>query len=362
METNVKKRIDWIDAAKGYGILAVVLGHCFNKGNFIHNWVFSFHLPLFYMLSGYCFRPERYTAIREMAKEKGRTLLIPYIKFWVLGFFVSLMVPEWRKELHLKHILIDLYNGYPSSVHLTSTWFLISLFVCECMLFTTKKCTKFLKNDYAEYICICLFGIMGYMISVIKSIFYDSVSMGSTKDVAFSINRLPLTLDTSMTAVVFFSCGYWLKCRENDPMEKHGKALPVGLLFANIVFGLFLNERVNLHACTLGNGLFFYAAAFAGSGFVICFSKWICSKKNVICRNITVFLVFYGKNSLLMLGMQSLGIHLYVYILKGITGVEYILYETLPWEYGMAAFLLLTAVFLPIAYWINSHLNSIVKI
>lgn len=364
MQISRKSRIEWIDVAKGYGILAVVMGHCFNKGSLIHNWIFSFHMPLFYLLSGYCFNLEKYTDIKELAKSKGKSLLIPYIKFCMLGLLVSILIPEWRNGIRISHILVDLYNGYPASVNLTSTWFLISLFVCECIFFILVKGAAFFENKYIMYGGICAAGFMGYLVSVIKSVVYDPLhEMQGLNHVTFSVKRLPLTMDTCMTAIVFFACGYCLKhCGKNIEKE-NSMAVGVVLLCVNVVFGVFLNTRVNLHACTLGNGLYFYIAAFAGSGFVICFSKWICSGKNRRFFKMTAdFLKFYGRNSLLMLGMQSLGIHLYVYLINNSTGSGYILYETLSWQYGVVAFLLLLAVFLPITCWINSRLSDFIRI
>ncbi|MBR4734180.1 MAG: hypothetical protein IK081_15615 [Lachnospiraceae bacterium] len=49
---NVKKRIDYLDAAKGIAILAVIVGHFYAPG-IIGRIIHSFHLPLFFIISGY---------------------------------------------------------------------------------------------------------------------------------------------------------------------------------------------------------------------------------------------------------------------------------------------------------------------
>ena len=41
------ERIDWIDSAKGLGILLVMLGHCYMEGKFTF-WFYSFHMALFF--------------------------------------------------------------------------------------------------------------------------------------------------------------------------------------------------------------------------------------------------------------------------------------------------------------------------
>lgn len=45
-------RINWIDCIKGIGIYFVILGHIY-KCNNIGIWIYSFHMPLFFILSGY---------------------------------------------------------------------------------------------------------------------------------------------------------------------------------------------------------------------------------------------------------------------------------------------------------------------
>lgn len=58
-----KKRIVWIDIAKGIGMVLVMLGHMqipysspFNNEVYIQNvFLYSFHVPLFMFLSGLCF-------------------------------------------------------------------------------------------------------------------------------------------------------------------------------------------------------------------------------------------------------------------------------------------------------------------
>ena len=64
----MQKRILSIDAIKAFAIFCVVLGHCIQYGSgifylkdeiYFENWLFkiiySFHMPLFMLISGYLF-------------------------------------------------------------------------------------------------------------------------------------------------------------------------------------------------------------------------------------------------------------------------------------------------------------------
>jgi fucose 4-O-acetylase-like acetyltransferase len=78
--TEGAKRIEWIDIAKGIGIVLVVMGHMQIMGRFIY----SFHMPMFFMLSGMCFHPEKYPQFVPFLKRRINQLLIPLLLFNVI--------------------------------------------------------------------------------------------------------------------------------------------------------------------------------------------------------------------------------------------------------------------------------------
>lgn len=50
-------RLDWVDVARGIGIIAVVTGHVWTRGP-VRDAMYSFHMPLFFLLSGLLSRPQ----------------------------------------------------------------------------------------------------------------------------------------------------------------------------------------------------------------------------------------------------------------------------------------------------------------
>lgn len=48
-QLSKKKRVEWIDLAKGIGILLVIIGHSKIYGG-LKIFIFSFHMPLFFVL------------------------------------------------------------------------------------------------------------------------------------------------------------------------------------------------------------------------------------------------------------------------------------------------------------------------
>ena len=75
----MKNRIAYIDIAKGLGICVIVLAHNDLAGYHptLHKFIYAFHIPLFFFLSGMFFRPER--TFRETFTRRFNTLMKPYL-------------------------------------------------------------------------------------------------------------------------------------------------------------------------------------------------------------------------------------------------------------------------------------------
>lgn len=49
---NLKRRIEWVDVVKGMAVPLIIIGHTSQSAAFI-TYIYSFHMPLFFLLSGY---------------------------------------------------------------------------------------------------------------------------------------------------------------------------------------------------------------------------------------------------------------------------------------------------------------------
>ena len=78
------KRNYAIDVARGISIFFVVLGHLVVGGTKTFNWIFSFHMPIFFLLSGMCFNFEKYNSFIDFLKEKFKKRIIPYFAFIII--------------------------------------------------------------------------------------------------------------------------------------------------------------------------------------------------------------------------------------------------------------------------------------
>lgn len=91
-----------IDIAKGLLILCVVIGHGI-QNECISDFVYSFHMPVFLILSG-CFL-KKVEDIKGFAKSRAERLLIPYCIYMSIDFI-------FFDNLHsLKRVFQYLYGG-----------------------------------------------------------------------------------------------------------------------------------------------------------------------------------------------------------------------------------------------------------
>ena len=81
-----KVRFDYIDIAKGLGILAVVWGHIMLVG-WSHKIIYAFHMPFFFFVSGMLFKREKYTSFVDFLKKRSKRLLVPYF-IYAVGSYV----------------------------------------------------------------------------------------------------------------------------------------------------------------------------------------------------------------------------------------------------------------------------------
>ena len=86
--TNISRNID-VDILKGLGIIFVILGHMGSPlygGDSILVYIYTFHMPLFFVVMGYLAVKITHTKFGEYARKKAKGLLIPYTLFFLFSF------------------------------------------------------------------------------------------------------------------------------------------------------------------------------------------------------------------------------------------------------------------------------------
>lgn len=311
------KRKDWIDIAKGLGMILVILGHCVPFGGKMHNLIFAFHMPFFFLLSGLVFKQ---TQIRVVAKKRLKTLIVPYILFCLLGIVLTLLLGP---RASWKDILRDLYLGNPEHLWVSSVWFLVALFITTVLFAVILK----LKNILAQKIIVAI-------------LFVGGIAFGTVYHAGIINHRLPLDIDVVPVALLFFAVGYYIKNKllaekkdSDNPLYARKKIFLLCVLAVAFILSSMINVRVNLHGIEYGNPVLFVIAAFTGSFAVIIFSQLLVRQQQIkkIC-------VWIGKNNIYYLGAQAIGVRLFLKLFNAVQGTEYALYG-LPYIPGFIAFI-----------------------
>ncbi len=324
-----KQRIKWLDIAKGTGILLVVLGHCLDIEKCPFQIIFIFHMPLFFVLSGYVFKYNENFML--FLKKKFKSLIVPFIVFYILGLVVTLIVPVWRTELTWQGIGRDLWLADPNAVHNSSIWFLVCLFWVQILYWMIDKC-----KQWKKILILVILATAGILYSRQRYSF-----LGYT--------RLPFDLDVVPIACVFFAIGVYLKRKKLldkiCALNKYKIVILFGISLTGIAIVYHYNGYVNLHGLSFGNPVLYFIGGILGSFSVICISVLIQMETKKVAL-IEKVMLFYGKNSLIVLGIQSLLIRLYI-IMMGVFGIELGLYH-FPIQHTLICFFLVAGICCPI--------------
>lgn len=114
-----------IDAVRVIGIVAIVAGHVWN-GPLIQAGLYSWHVPLFFFLTGYLWTPGR--RVSEELSRRSRTLLKPYI-FWLAVLLIPLvLVKAVRGSLVWGDWFNPLWGNANNYSPFTTFWFVFALF------------------------------------------------------------------------------------------------------------------------------------------------------------------------------------------------------------------------------------------
>lgn len=168
----MKERLEWVDIAKGIGIICVVAGHSGCKA--VADFVYLFHLSLFVYLSGYFWRDEFVKEPRLLLAKRIKKLYSMYWRYEVLflllrGFLFKIgwyqegalysgnIVTILTKEGTLKELL-KISLGMGREPIIGATWFVIMLIITQ-LLYGLIRNTLFKLNaeKYSTYAVIATF-------------------------------------------------------------------------------------------------------------------------------------------------------------------------------------------------------------
>lgn len=149
-QLKIKKRNAYIDLVKAFAIFLVVLGHCIQYGsgssflneklffeNNLFKFLYSFHMPLFMLISGYLFANGINKKAKDIIINKFKSLIIPIIMWALLPLAIFIITSILEHEFSFV-FTIKRYIIYCIS----SLWFLWAVFFCSLVVVAVNKLFK----------------------------------------------------------------------------------------------------------------------------------------------------------------------------------------------------------------------------
>lgn len=133
-----KKRIDGqqsdiFSIVKGVGIILMVIGHANSP---FHDFIYLFHMPLFFMISGFFFNPNKIYTKKAFFFKRLNRLYIPFVFWNILFLFLHNILYKYGiystqyigSEEYILHIA-KIFLFTDAEPILAPLWFLKSLFI-----------------------------------------------------------------------------------------------------------------------------------------------------------------------------------------------------------------------------------------
>lgn len=292
----------FIDNAKAIGIVLVVLGHARGMPDVFHELVYSFHMPLFFALSGYLVSPAN-LALAPLAhlRRSLRTIGLPYLVFFSIsyGYWLATRGHGARAAKFAGVSATDPLPGFMSGIGVDMIvnpvlWFFPCLFVVTLLYYLARR--RF-----------------GPGVVLVAS---AALAIGWIEGVVPHLSmRLPYGLDIGLAVLVFYAAGAWARSVGYPPQTDGGgrTAAWVTLIVSAAVTAALtaVNGEVDVNTLRFGaHGSAFVITGLAGTLMTITIgrlftagraTRWLAANSLIIFPLHTLmFNAFSGAGKLLM--------------------------------------------------------------
>ncbi|MBO4801865.1 MAG: acyltransferase family protein [Bacteroidaceae bacterium] len=253
-----KQRMTWADAARGAAILLVLIGHSCPPP-YTTAFIYAFHMPLFFILSGLFLQLD--APLKTLWWKKVRTLLVPFVIYNLVllcsDWCIVALSPNQHTPVDIPARLLGTLTGWRSGSWSSSLWFLPALFTAQWLVIGCHKLGQRL-GEHSSTITVALWVLL------------------SVVGVAYCLwvgTALPMCLDAALVATGFLLMGrQWLHRGLSGYAGWYW--VVTAIVFAVSAIDNFHSlgggdHHVDMSTDTLGHPFQFYIAAAAGSMLLI---------------------------------------------------------------------------------------------
>lgn len=268
MEICESRNIDF-DVMKGIGVILMITAHTLGPESITWNYIYAFHMPLFFITSGYFFREKDYI---KNANSLYTRLIKPYI-----FICISVTILRFFKDIICSgYIYVDnkdaLYGMGPG-------WFLLALFWGKNIF------NAIIKQFPRSYMIISL------IISSIPILINNSFPLD-----------LPSEILQGLSCIIFIAIGYYAK-QKNILIKLTNNYLPISLIISLLLWiNTSIFGKVEVATCTCKLWIIDYLGATGGT--FLCY--YLSSKINKFSTHVTQILTTISQYSLAIISFHAI--------------------------------------------------------
>lgn len=231
----MKPRNITFDLMRGIALILMMLCHLVDVPNGIQRFIYSFHIPLFFIISGYFAKNiEKEQSFRVYTLKNVKRLIIPYVVTMLMLCAWGLIqtIAKQDSSCLIRHLLTLLlstsYEWYSEwgLINVGPMWFLIALFWTREIFYGLQYAFQNLKNHKDE----CVLGV-SVILSIISTIIHNYIP------------QIPYCLLQGVTALPFYTIG-WYVHRHPQPWWVYGLCVSIWPL-------AFIYGFIGLYSCTI---------------------------------------------------------------------------------------------------------------
>ena len=275
-----EQRAEWIDVVRGLGMLCVILGHISSP---LKPYIYSFHMPYFFILSGFLFKP----GIKDYTTKLFKRLIIPYFILCLINLIIQSIIQFQSLGIYsISNYLFGIVWSYGTTKYMPNCsplWFLTCLFI-SLVLF--------------NYIYSKLYGIKYFI--VIWFLFFAGIYLGNLLN--YFVLPLPWNVDIALVALSFIALGR--EIRKKNIIQTICSSRLLGAFIAILIIIWYqmviinIDPHIDFDARNYGNYLAMFVGSIALSFAVIC----IVVQMHFVNRN--KVLIFLGQHTIFLMGFD----------------------------------------------------------
>ncbi|RJT79251.1 hypothetical protein D6T63_11650 [Arthrobacter cheniae] len=188
-DADTTTRSGAIDALRIVAVVGIVTGHVW-AGPFIDAGLYTWHVPAFFLLSGYLWkirRPDARGAVAGEAKKRFRTIMTPYFAWLVATLLVHVTILNHRGTFTPEAVTLPLIGGSLNAGPFGAYWFMPALFFSAIMFRALERFSLVLR------------------VAIIAAITVTTHLFGDV------LAPLPLSIGVAGSALIFMLAGQGLR-------------------------------------------------------------------------------------------------------------------------------------------------------